>query len=110
MGDAKTGSTLRFLAGAAMFSPLFLAEDLLRKAGADIPQEGIFYNNEGKSILEIFNEHTPEKMAPLEMRQASEVVAEINAALDVYNKEVDLVKAKRSEILQMVASAQAKLR
>lgn len=104
MGAANT---VRFLAGAALYSPLLLAEDLLRKAGMDIPQEGIFYNNEGKSMMQIFNEHAPEKMAPFELRQAGQMVQEVNQALEDYNQEVLRIQAKKEQILQMLAKAQS---
>lgn len=107
MGAANT---VRFLTGAAIFAPLLAAEDLLRKAGVDVPQEGIFYNSEGKSMMQIFNEHAPAKKAPYEMRQTEAMVDEVNQALEDYNSEVQRIQAKKEKILAMLAQAQSQTR
>jgi hypothetical protein len=57
VSKSPTGRSAAKLAlGAALFAPMLAAEDLLRAAGADIPKEGVFCNNEGKSIWQIWNE------------------------------------------------------
>ena len=43
---------VRFALGA-LFTPVLLLEDGLRKAGMDIPAEGMLHNAEGKSISEL---------------------------------------------------------
>lgn len=57
--NPKAMNVVRFVAGAALFSPFLAAEDLLRAAGAPIPKEGVLYNEEGKSIWQIWNESNP---------------------------------------------------
>jgi hypothetical protein len=54
--NPKALSASRLVMGAVLFSPLLAAEDIARKMGADIPKEGVFCNNEGKSIWQIWNE------------------------------------------------------
>ena len=46
---------VRFALGA-LFTPVLLLEDGLRKAGVEIPAEGMLHNAEGKSISEIWAE------------------------------------------------------
>lgn len=46
---------VRFALGA-LFTPVLLLEDGLRKAGMDIPAEGMLHNAEGKSVSEVWAE------------------------------------------------------
>lgn len=53
-------NTTKFLLGAAIFSPLLATEDVLRYFKAPISKHGLFKNDEGKGILQIWNECAPE--------------------------------------------------
>lgn len=51
------------LIGSVFISPILVAEDILRFAGADVHEKGMFYNKNGKSIMEIWNDSKPFKAA-----------------------------------------------
>lgn len=57
--NPKAISAIKMVAAAALISPLLAAEDLLRAAGVKVPAKGIFYNDEDKSIWQIWNESEP---------------------------------------------------
>ncbi len=46
--------------------PAFAAVDMLRAAGAPISQKGVLYNDEGKSIWQIWNESATVKAQPVQ--------------------------------------------
>jgi hypothetical protein len=52
-------SAARFATGAALFSPLLAVEDTLRYLKVPISEHGLFKNDEGKGMLEIWNECAP---------------------------------------------------
>ena len=45
--------------GAALFAPKLAAEDILRACKVKVPAKGIFYNDEDKSIMDIWKESKP---------------------------------------------------
>ncbi len=51
MKDSK-----RFALAAVIMAPILAAEDVLRKVGVNVSGKGIFHNDEGKSISQIWNE------------------------------------------------------
>lgn len=54
-------STAKFALGAALLSPLLATEDVLRHFDVKISPHGLFRNDEGKSVLEIWEESAPAK-------------------------------------------------
>jgi len=51
--------TASFLLGATIFSQLLVTKDVLRYFGVPISEHGLTKNNEGKGMLEIWNECAP---------------------------------------------------
>lgn len=47
---------LKFGVAAALLSPKLAFEDVLRFCKVDVPEKGIFYNQEGQSIMDIWKE------------------------------------------------------
>lgn len=60
--------TARFLLGAALFSPILAAEDALRYFGAPVSKHGLTKNDEGKGMLEIWNECAPPEPVKVEAK------------------------------------------
>ena len=58
----------RFALGAALFSPFLATEDVLRYFGAPISKHGLTKNDEGKGMLEIWNECAPAETAKAEVK------------------------------------------
>jgi len=48
--------TMKFALGAALFVPVILAEEGMKKAGMEVSEKGWNYNKEGQSITEIWRE------------------------------------------------------
>jgi len=59
----KATEIFKFVTGAALFSPLLATEDVLRYWGAPISQHGITKNDEGKGLLDIWDEVGTEQQA-----------------------------------------------
>ncbi len=51
----------RFALGATLFSPFLILEDVLRFANVPVSKHGLFRNDEGKTIMELWNESCPEQ-------------------------------------------------
>ena len=68
-------NTAKFALGAVLFVPLFATEDVLRHFNAPISKHGLFKNDEGKGILEIWNEVAPEpKLTEKEIKNLTDAV------------------------------------
>ncbi len=79
----------KFAVGAALFSPLWAAEDMLRYLGAPISKHGITKNDEGKGIFDIWKEAEKEvKDRAIEKAAIAELEAELRKAADKAGKKI----------------------
>ena len=94
----RLGKKLAFGAGV-MLTPILAAEDLARLAGADIPPEGFFYNKEGKSIAQIWQESAPApSVLPKAVRQVNEVMAALAKAKLEYEHSLRAIQEMQASI------------
>jgi hypothetical protein len=89
----------------AMFTPVLLLEDGLRKAGMDIHEKGMLYNGDGKSISEIWHESAPEGLPMSEMQHVNEIINSANRAISGYKLSLQQI----SEVKEQVAALQRKV-
>lgn len=52
----------RFALGATLFSPVLALEDVLRYCGVPVSEHGLTKNDEGKGILQIWEESVPKRI------------------------------------------------
>ncbi len=91
----KFGNAVKMGMGA-MFTPVLLLEDGLRKAGMDIHEKGMLYNSEGKSISEIWHESVPAGIPEMkEVTQAKEIMAKMAQAKSVYEQSMRQIAEMR---------------